>query len=30
MPDLEDRLLNDVGLSYARTTWVDAWQLGGD
>lgn len=30
MPDLEERLLNEVGLSYAETTWVDAWKLGGD
>jgi len=30
MPDLEERLLNELGLSYAETIWVDAWQLGGD
>ncbi len=30
MPDLEERLLNELGLSYAKTTWVDAWKLGGD
>lgn len=30
MPDLEERLLNDLGLSYEKTTWVDAWQLGGE
>ena len=30
MPDLEERLLNEVGLTYKTTTWVDAWQLGGD
>ena len=30
MPDLEERLLVDVGLSYAETAWVDAWKLGGD
>jgi hypothetical protein len=28
MPDLEQRLLNDVSLTYHETTWVDAWQLG--
>ena len=30
MPDLEERLLNEVGLSYSKTTWVDAWQLAGE
>ncbi|MBT8442382.1 MAG: hypothetical protein KJO76_08355 [Gammaproteobacteria bacterium] len=30
MPDLEERLLDDVGLSYAETAWVDAWKLGGE
>lgn len=30
MPDLEERLLNEVGLSYAETIWVDAWNLGGE
>ncbi len=28
MPDIEQRLLNDVGLAYHETTWVDAWKLG--
>ena len=28
MPDLEERLLNQLGLTYDRTDWVDAWQLG--
>lgn len=28
MPDLEERLLDQLGLAYDRTTWVDAWQLG--
>lgn len=28
MPDLERRLLDEVGLSYVETTWIDAWQLG--
>ena len=30
MPDLEERLLEHVGLSYEKTTWVDAWRLGED
>ena len=30
MPDLEERLLDEVGLSYAETAWVDAWKLGGE
>ena len=30
MPDLEERLLDEVGLTYETTTWVDAWQLGGE
>jgi hypothetical protein len=30
MPDLEDRLLDEVGLTYEKTTWVDAWRLGGE
>ena len=30
MPDLEERLLADLGLSYSETTWVDAWKLGGE
>ncbi|MDH3612918.1 MAG: hypothetical protein OEU90_02500 [Gammaproteobacteria bacterium] len=28
MPDLEERLLDQLELVYDRTTWVDAWQLG--
>ena len=28
MPDLEERLFDQVGLTYQKTTWVDAWQLG--
>jgi len=28
MPDLEERLLDQIGLSYSGTDWVDAWQLG--
>ncbi len=28
MPDLETRLIEQLGLFYKRTTWVDAWQLG--
>lgn len=28
MPDLEERLLDQLGLKYDNTTWVDAWQLG--
>ena len=28
MPDLEERLQEQVGLTYAKTTWVDAWKLG--
>jgi hypothetical protein len=28
MPDMEQRLLNEVGLAYYKTTWIDAWQLG--
>jgi len=27
MPDLEERLLDQLGLEYAATDWVDAWQL---
>ncbi len=27
MPDLEDRLLDQLGLTYAATDWVDAWML---
>lgn len=30
MPDLEERLIDQVELSYDKTTWVDAWQLGSD
>ena len=29
MPDLEERLLDQLGLTYSDTDWVDAWQLGG-
>ena len=28
MPDLEARLINQLGFVYDRTAWVDAWQLG--
>ncbi len=28
MPDLETRLLDQLGLTYDKTAWVDAWQLG--
>lgn len=28
MPDLEERLLDQVGLVYEATSWVDAWLLG--
>ncbi|MDH3430395.1 MAG: hypothetical protein OEM60_02665 [Gammaproteobacteria bacterium] len=28
MPDLEERLQEQVGLTYEKTTWVDAWKLG--
>jgi hypothetical protein len=28
MPDLEERLLDQIGLTYNGTDWVDAWQLG--
>jgi len=27
MPDLEDRLLEQLGLEYLDTAWVDAWRL---
>lgn len=27
MPDLEERLLDQLGLTYSETLWVDAWQL---
>jgi len=30
MPDLEERLLDQLGLQYASTEWVDAWRLGGE
>jgi len=30
MADLEDRLVNELGLSFQGTTWVDAWQLAAD
>jgi len=29
MPDLEERLLDQLGLRYVSTDWVDAWRLGG-
>jgi hypothetical protein len=28
MPDLEERLVDQLGLTYDSTAWVDAWQLG--
>ena len=28
MPDLEERLLDQLGLEYGETTWLDAWRLG--
>ena len=28
MPDLEERLIDQLGLSWDSTDWVDAWQLG--
>jgi len=28
MPDLEARLVNQLGFVYDKTVWVDAWQLG--
>jgi len=28
MPDLEERLLDQLGLRYHETDWIDAWQLG--
>jgi hypothetical protein len=28
MPDLEQRLLDQVDLSFDAADWVDAWQLG--
>lgn len=30
MPDLEERLLDQLGLTYVSTDWVDAWLLGDD
>lgn len=30
MPDLEERLRDQLGLTYDSTTWVDAWRLGSD
>lgn len=27
MPDLEERLLDQIGLAYDGTAWIDAWQL---
>jgi hypothetical protein len=30
MPDLEERLLDELGLTHEKTIWVDAWRLGGD
>lgn len=30
MPDLEERLMEQLGLEYSATDWVDAWQLGGE
>jgi len=30
MADLEERLLNEVGLRYEKTAWVDAWRLDAD
>jgi len=30
MPDLEERLLDQVGLEYEKTSWVDAWLLGSE
>jgi hypothetical protein len=28
MPDLEARLVDELGFVYSGTTWIDAWQLG--
>jgi hypothetical protein len=28
MPDLEDRLQDQLGLVYEKTAWIDAWHLG--
>ena len=30
MTDLEDRLINELGLIYESTSWVDAWRLTAD
>ncbi len=30
MPDLEERLIDQLGLTYDSTAWVDAWQLGSE
>lgn len=30
MPDIEARLINEIGLVYDRTRWVDAWRLGSE
>ncbi|MDH3266437.1 MAG: hypothetical protein OEM25_05675 [Gammaproteobacteria bacterium] len=30
MPDLEERLADQLNLSYEKTDWVDAWKLGSD
>ena len=30
MPDLEERLLDQLDLRYENTAWVDAWQLGSE
>jgi hypothetical protein len=30
MPDLEQRLVDEFGLEYEKTRWVDAWRLDGD
>jgi len=27
MPDLEMKLLDNIGLTYEKTVWIDAWQL---
>ncbi len=29
MPDLEERLVNELNLKYSHTVWVDAWDLSG-
>ena len=28
MPDLEQRLVTELGLKHRETTWIDAWKLG--